>query len=169
MTKKSESEEREEKLLSKHGESVSEAIIESSVPEQEEIDYYGEGVKVNTYRFDDIIGDDQHEYSVEINGKRIFLEYNCRYFAIENIERVKNSLQKIATMGQRIGVYSQKDPERSIKELVRSVDFIMRFFDEPSKARIEDTIDNDDVFDETMLYSMFMGAMMHVVSGFPLD
>lgn len=78
MTKKSESEEREEKLLSKHGESVSDAIIESSVPEQEEIDYYGEGVKVNTYRFDDIIGDDQHEYSVEINGKRIFLARNIR-------------------------------------------------------------------------------------------
>lgn len=169
MTKKSENEKSEEKLLSKHGESVSDAIIESSVPEQEEIDYYGEGVKVNTYRFDDIFGEGQHEYSVEIDGKRLFLEYDSRYFAIENIERVKNSLRKIATMGQRIGVYSKKAPERSVQELMRCTDFIMRFFDEPSKARIEDTIDNDDVFDETILYSMFMGAMTHVVSGFPLD
>ena len=166
---KTENEIREENLLAVHGEKVSEAIVEASVPDDKTIEYDGVQVKVLEHRFEGVLGDEQHDYATEVDGKRMFLFWDDNVFCVENVERVKNSLQKIATMGQRVGVYSETNQERSVKEMVKATDFILRFFDEHSKSMIQNVIEDDDVFDETVLYSIFMGAIVHVVSGFPLD
>lgn len=169
MAEKTENELREEKLLSKHGEKIKDQIIDASIPDETTFEYDGETIPVKF--FDTHIEDEKLKYAVEDTevGARLFLFWDDNVFCVENIRRAEKSLSKIATMGQRIATYARTDQQKSMDMLVKSTDFVLRFFDEKSIALVDQLEFDDDTFDQTVLYALFMGALAHYVSGLPLD